>query len=427
MKWDTLKPIVVLVAVCLVVSAALAGTHALTEPIIEEAKAAEANKALLVVLPEGKDFEEVPVETENVLAAYKESNGAGYVIKSQGKGFDDMVVAMVGIGGDGLMTGVKVLEHKESINPDFENPEFIGQYVGKDYTLEGVEVISGATYSSKGLNAAVTAAYEAYGEIAGVDVSTEREIVYPDAELVASLIGENSVLIDVAGTDGVYVSDKGYAFNMTGKGFGGDIHVLVAIDSNKAILGTKMFNHSETPDYGADLAKDFWGEKFIGLTESDEIPMRSGSTVTSTGYKECVMNAFAAYDAVGEKWEAMQQLLPGTYTDRSELAAENEAVRSIYASDSGYLFDTVGEGFGGEIHVMISIDNNGAILGAKMYEHNESPDYGADLSKDFWGEKFVGLTASDELPMRSGSTVSSKGYKACVEAAFEAFNTVKGA
>ena len=59
MKWDTLKPIVVLTAVCVVVSAALAGTYKLTKPVIDAAKADEANAALLAVLPEGADFEQV--------------------------------------------------------------------------------------------------------------------------------------------------------------------------------------------------------------------------------------------------------------------------------------------------------------------------------------------------------------------------------
>lgn len=42
MKWEKLKPIVVLTAICLVVSAALTGTYNLTKPVIDAAKAAQA-------------------------------------------------------------------------------------------------------------------------------------------------------------------------------------------------------------------------------------------------------------------------------------------------------------------------------------------------------------------------------------------------
>ena len=79
MKWENLKPIVVLTAICVIVSAALAGTYSLTKPVIDAAKAAEANAALSAVLPDGADFEEVTVSAENVLNAYKAGNGAGYV------------------------------------------------------------------------------------------------------------------------------------------------------------------------------------------------------------------------------------------------------------------------------------------------------------------------------------------------------------
>ena len=71
MKWENLKPIVVLTVICLVVSAALAGTYNLTKPVIDAAKAAQANEALAAVLPEGADFEEVTVTAENVTKAYK--------------------------------------------------------------------------------------------------------------------------------------------------------------------------------------------------------------------------------------------------------------------------------------------------------------------------------------------------------------------
>ena len=54
-------PAVVLTVICLVVSAALAGTYQVTEPVIEAAKRAEADASRVVVLPGGKDFKEVTV------------------------------------------------------------------------------------------------------------------------------------------------------------------------------------------------------------------------------------------------------------------------------------------------------------------------------------------------------------------------------
>lgn len=429
MKWNTLKPIVVLTIICLVVSAALVGTYTMTKPVIDAASAAEEKAALVAVLPAGTSFEKTECDVENVLEAYQDTAGAGYVIKCQGKGFGGMITLMVGIDNDGKITGTKVMDHSETagIGNQIEKDTFQSQYVGKDFNLEGVETISGATFSSKGFNAAIKAAFEAYGKLAGVSTSTEKEIVTPDEELVASFLGDSFLRMDVEGTDGVYASEKGFAFNMTSAGFGGDIHVLIAIDPNGAIIGTKMFQHEESEDYGAKLAKDSFSEKWIGLTASDEMPMKSGATVSSEDYKTCVTGAFTAYDAAKEKYELLSSMLPGTLTAVDASTQLEDAVKAAYTSENGYLFDVAGEGFDGELRVLVSLDQNGAILSTKMYQHTESDDYGAKLAKDSYSEKWVDLKNGDELPMKSGATVTSTAYKGAVEAAFNAYNTVKGA
>ena len=195
MKWEKLKPIVVLTAICVIVSAALVGTYGLTKPVIDAAKAAEANAALSAVLPDGADFEEVTVTAENVLNAYKAGNGAGYVFQAQGKGFAGMITVMVGISSDGAITGTQVMEHGETpgIGDRIEKEaHFQEQYLGKDYNLEGIEFLSGATFSSKGFNAAVGNAFVAYGELAGIAIEAPtEEKVYPDAELITEMLGED--------------------------------------------------------------------------------------------------------------------------------------------------------------------------------------------------------------------------------------------
>ena len=165
MKWEKLKPIVVLTAICVIVSAALVGTYGLTKPVIDAAKAAEANAALSAVLPDGADFEEVTVSAENVLNAYKAGNGAGYVFQAQGKGFAGMITVMVGISSDGAITGTQVMEHGETpgIGDRIEKEaHFQEQYLGKDYNLEGIEFLSGATFSSNYYINAIRDAFTAY-------------------------------------------------------------------------------------------------------------------------------------------------------------------------------------------------------------------------------------------------------------------------
>ena len=312
MKWDTLKPIVVLTAVCVVVSAALTGTYKLTKPVIDAAKADEANAALLAVLPEGADFEQVTVTAENVLSAYRAGNGAGYVFQSQGKGFAGMITVMVGISSDGNITGTQVMEHGETpgIGTKIEeDPSYQEQFLGKDYNLEGVTTISGATFSSKGFSAAVSNAFVAYGELAGIKIEAPvEEKVYPEAELIAEMLGEGYTELEEIpeGVDSVYRSELGYAFNVHASGFSGELHILVAIDNNGAIIASKLYQHTETPNEyegidGAKLAKSSYSKKWIGVTAETpegELPMQTKATFTSNGYKEAVKLAFAAYETV---------------------------------------------------------------------------------------------------------------------------------
>ena len=312
MKWDTLKPIVVLTAVCVVVSAALTGTYKLTKPVIDAAKADEANAALLAVLPEGADFEQVTVTAENVLSAYRAGNGAGYVFQSQGKGFAGMITVMVGISSDGNITGTQVMEHGETpgIGTKIEeDPSYQEQFLGKDYNLEGVTTISGATFSSKGFSAAVSNAFVAYGELAGITIEAPvEEPVYPAAELIAEMLGEGYTELEEIpeGVDSVYQSELGYAFNVHASGFSGELHILVAIDNNGAIIASKLYQHTETPNEyegvdGSKLAKSSYSKKWIGLTADtpeSELPVVSKATYTSNGYKAAVKAAFEAYQTV---------------------------------------------------------------------------------------------------------------------------------
>ena len=75
---DMLKPVVVLVVICVIASAGLAVTNQFTAPIIAEQQAAAANQAYLVVVPGADNFEEVTdFATTNVQAVMKATIGAG--------------------------------------------------------------------------------------------------------------------------------------------------------------------------------------------------------------------------------------------------------------------------------------------------------------------------------------------------------------
>ena len=73
------------------------------------------------------------------------------------------MTAVIGISEDGKITGIEIDNYSESKN--FENyPE---TFVGKDSSLEGVDLYGGVTYSSKAFKEAVSEAFTAAEEVAG--------------------------------------------------------------------------------------------------------------------------------------------------------------------------------------------------------------------------------------------------------------------
>lgn len=166
-------PIIVLVLICVIMSGLLAFTNSVTAPIIEKAEREAAEAARKEVMPQADGFEEVSVEgaPDSVTGVYKATNGAGYVfsLTTTGYGGKNTLKMTVGIDMDGKITDTKVLSHKETagLGSKITTEAFKGQFPGKDAGLEGVDNISGATFSSNYYRAAIADAFTAYGMVAG--------------------------------------------------------------------------------------------------------------------------------------------------------------------------------------------------------------------------------------------------------------------
>lgn len=160
---DYITPSLVLMVICLVVTAALVSTYQVTKPIIAEALEKRSQEARQEVLPEGKGFEAIlsaeidPDKlAKGVSEVYQAENKAGWVITSEDKGYGGRLRIITGFDAGGLITNIKILEQSETpglgtkVGEDF----FLEQFRGKD-RIEGVEAISGATISSEAMKRAI--------------------------------------------------------------------------------------------------------------------------------------------------------------------------------------------------------------------------------------------------------------------------------
>lgn len=180
---DILIPTAVLLIICIVVSAALAGTNLLTEDKIAEQAALKAEESRKLVLPEAESFEEVPA-TQTAGAYHKGKAGdevVGYVFETAAKGYGGDVKVMTGISADGNITGVVILSHGETpgLGANAEKEEFRDQYkqaapdsaiqvVKYQTPQEGqIEAMTGATITSTAVTNAVNQAVDEFHQCAG--------------------------------------------------------------------------------------------------------------------------------------------------------------------------------------------------------------------------------------------------------------------
>jgi len=88
----------------------------------------------------------------------------------------------------------------------------------------------------------------------------------------------------------------GYAFLAVGKGYGGDIKILVGLEDETTIKGITIISQSETPGLGSRIAEGFFAGKFAGLNIGEVALKRDGGQIDAiTG---ATISSGAVVDAV---------------------------------------------------------------------------------------------------------------------------------
>ncbi len=176
-------PVVVLVSITLVITAALAITDSITSPIIAENSQKSADEARKLLLPDADSFEEfdgdlIVLEEGAVFVTecFIAKNGTGMVVTVSTKSFGGPMIQMVGIDPNGALLGVKVTEHADTpgLGTKAQDEEkYLPQYVGITELLsnsakdeQSITHVAGATVTSDALHYGVRAALEQY-KIAG--------------------------------------------------------------------------------------------------------------------------------------------------------------------------------------------------------------------------------------------------------------------
>ena len=104
------------------------------------------------------------------------------------------------------------------------------------------------------------------------------------------------------------------------------------------------------------------------------------------------------------------------------------SVEEVYSTtnDCGYIFMLSTIGYGGEMKLILGMDNDGRIISVKTLEHSETKGLGSKTTEEPFRSQFVGKDENlDDVSAISGATISSTAYLGAVADAFEAFKIVK--
>ena len=120
---EMIKPVLVLVVICLVVTALLAYVNTVTSPIITKAEQAKTEQAMSEVLKEADSFEKLTLKNipDSVTDAYRAENGAGYEFMMTAKGYGGDINLICGIKSDGKIEQCQTLSHSRNQRARLKN------------------------------------------------------------------------------------------------------------------------------------------------------------------------------------------------------------------------------------------------------------------------------------------------------------------
>lgn len=170
--FDVFKAIIVLTAVCLVISAALAFTNDITKDKIAEIEKASANSAMSALI-KGDKYDKM---TDQIYGVTEQGVLKGYIVTTSAKGYGGDVKVMTAISPDNKIIGINILsaaDETPGLGQNATKPDFYEQFSGKTGSITVVKngatgneinAVTGATITSRAVTNAVNEAFEIFNE-----------------------------------------------------------------------------------------------------------------------------------------------------------------------------------------------------------------------------------------------------------------------
>lgn len=175
-----LLPAVALLAICLVATTLLALTNQVTKERIDTIALESENAARSAVFPEAASFSDA--KTVSAYTYYEaldsDGNTIGYTFSTSAKGYGGDVSVMTGVRRDGTVRAIEILDVSDEtpgLGQNAKQDKFKSQFADKQGEIgvstagksaeNGIDALTGATYTSRGVTDAVNLALKLFAQI----------------------------------------------------------------------------------------------------------------------------------------------------------------------------------------------------------------------------------------------------------------------
>ena len=175
---DIIKPVGVLLAICIIIPLALSVTNKVTAKKIAELEAANSKKNMQSLI-DADNFEECENGEITYYAAINGGKTAAYIFTESSKGYGGDVSVMTAIKPDGTVAGVAILDvsgETPGLGQNAAKESFFSQYIGLKKGVSvlkngakaennEVDAVTGATITSPAVTRAVNKALDDFEKV----------------------------------------------------------------------------------------------------------------------------------------------------------------------------------------------------------------------------------------------------------------------
>ncbi len=150
--------------------------------------------------------------------------------------------------------------------------------------------------------------------VAGINLITKDKIAEIDRQSAEKTMTElildaefEPISLEGAGCSEIFKATaagnaKGYIFTSSAFGYGGQVRVMTAVDTDGKIIGVRVIAcNDETPGLGQNAKKSSFQDKFIGLQSEAEVNSTdalASATITTNAVKKAVNTALKDFKAI---------------------------------------------------------------------------------------------------------------------------------